>query len=94
MSAELDSLRQMLGSSNTLSRQVRRDLDQISADFMIRSAREQAIAAQTAMAINNTVALTRMTRDALKEVPEAAPFVMPLLQGYAQGAANRNWLGF
>lgn len=71
------------------ARQGRRELEQIAINHLVNSAREQSIAAETAIAVNNTVALVRMTKDALKDCPEAAALVMPLVQSYAEGARLR-----
>lgn len=79
--------------SSPAARQGRRDLEQIAISHLVNSARETAIAAETALAVNNTVALVRMTNDALKDCPEAAALVMPLVQSYAQGARLRIQFG-
>lgn len=79
---------QGLGGS-AAARQGRRELQSIAVDHMLKSAREQAVAAETAIAVNNTVALVRIAKDVLKDCPEAAPLVMPLVESYAYGARLR-----
>jgi hypothetical protein len=80
-------------SSGALSRQTRRDDQEIAARLHRALAEEQAAAIRTAFAISSTLTLYRMTKAGLQDIPEAAPLVEPLLRSYSAGANWRSqWL--
>ncbi|MEV7767866.1 hypothetical protein [Microbacterium sp. NPDC086615] len=81
------------GAGSSLSRQARRDLDQIAVEYAVKAAREQARAAYTMLTIDLTISMVERTQERLKATPQAAPFVMPLLEGYARSASYRSYFG-
>jgi len=67
-------------------KQGRRELEKIAIDHVIKTTRVQAKAAETAVAVNSVITLVHLMNNGLKECPEAAGLVAPLVQGYAHWA--------